>query len=62
MKESIEIDRSEVRILLDDISVKLFLLEGERKSSKRSGIIDSMLEDENGEMKKLKKLLGIRGK
>jgi len=59
MRESIEIDKSEVRSVISDISMKLFRIEGERDSTKRSEIIDSILEDEGGEIKQLKKLLGI---
>lgn len=60
MKKSIEIDKSEVRTLLDDIGKKLLVVEGEEKFTKRSRIIDSIVEDENGEIKQLKKLLDIK--
>lgn len=36
------------------------LVEGERKSSKRKEIIDSILLSEEGELKQLKKLLGLK--
>jgi len=48
--------------VLHNLNKKLLLIEGERKSSKRKEIIDSILLGEEGELHCLKKLLGLNKK
>lgn len=52
-------DKDTVRDIIQEISRKLLLVEGERKSSKRKEIIDSILLVENGELERLKTVLGV---
>jgi len=60
MKKTITIEVEKVTAVICELNRKLFLLEGERKGSKRREIIDSIIEDVDGEIKQLEKLLGIR--
>lgn len=55
----IEINKSEIRALLNDIDRKLLLVKGEGSDVKRGEIIDSILENENGEIQQLEKLLKL---
>jgi len=54
-----ELDREQICDILRELSRKLFIIEVERKSSKRKEIIDSILLGDESEMKQLKLLLGI---
>ena len=45
--------------IIHELNRKLLLVEGERKSSKRKEIIDSILLSEEGELEHLKELLEL---
>jgi len=62
MKKKVTIEVEKITAVICNLNRKLFLLEGERKSSKRREIIDSIIEGEDGEIKQLEKLLGISRK
>lgn len=52
-------DKLRVREVFRELSRKLFILEGERKASKRKELINSILLSDEGEMKQLKELLNL---
>lgn len=52
-------DKDVARNIVHELSRKLLLIEGERKSAKRKEIIDSILVSEKGELEQLKLLLQI---
>lgn len=58
--ETIKVDKSELRRIIDDISRKLFLLEWERIETTRRLIIEEILENDTGELQRLKKLLNLK--
>ena len=53
-------DKELVSDVIHELNRKLLLVEGERKSSKRKEIIDSILLSEESELKQLKVLLGLK--
>ena len=56
----IDVDHNKVQLLLKELNSKLFLLEGERKSSVRQLILDSLLEEEESPIKELARILGVK--
>lgn len=53
-------DKELARSVLRELSRKLFILEDERKSSKRKEIIEGILFGDESEMKQLKELLKLK--
>jgi len=51
--------QEEINAIIHSLNRKLLLIEGERKAIKRKEIIDSILLDEDGEIKQLKQILKI---
>lgn len=56
---NIQVDKDEVMRILHEINRKLLLLEGEKEAEKRKVIIDSILDEDDCEIVRLKRLLGI---
>lgn len=52
-------NKCEARTVIHELIRKLFIIEGERKSSKRKELIDSILYGDESEMKQLKGLLNL---
>lgn len=56
----IEVDHDQIKFLLEKINVKLLLLEGEEDLHTRQKIVNNLFEENEGELKQLAKILGVK--